>query len=173
MLCSDRNQHRRYLLPRNSSHFQAKIFKYIVFVRSQIRSTFCAMIFQARKLQYLFDFHPMFILDKSEYKFSITSNFVIIVFLSAKSLEVIIHRCSRTIKMVPNFTRYIFLEFEKSFRTSIFLSASKKCCFRIFQKQGNCFHDVLCFRFLSSLVQRQNVLLRVCLLTGFVFISSA
>ena len=126
MLCSDGNQHRRYLLPRNSSHFQAKIFKYIVFVRLQIRSTFCAMIFQARKLQYLFDFHPMFILDKSEYKFSITSNFVIIVFLSAKSLEVVNHSwCSRTFKMVSNFTRYIFLEFKKTFRASIFLSTSK------------------------------------------------
>ena len=40
-------------------------------------------------------------------------------------LEVAIHGCSRTFYIVANFTRYIFSEFEKMFRTSIFLSTSE------------------------------------------------
>ena len=109
----------------------------------------------------------MLILCKSESKFSITSDFAIIVFcktyyfvnqifsfirdfffvsvffqksirldsgsrlllksnrLSSGSPELAIHRCSRTFYMKANFTRYIFLEFGKIFRTSIFLSTSE------------------------------------------------
>ena len=44
---------------------------------------------------------------------------------SLESLEVAIHRCSRTFYMVANFTRYIFLEFKKIFRTNIFVSTSE------------------------------------------------
>ena len=69
MLCSDGNQHRRCLLPRNSGDLQAMIFSYTVFVCLQTRSTFCAMIFQARKLRQLFDFHPILTLGKSKKKF--------------------------------------------------------------------------------------------------------
>ena len=69
MLCSDGNQHRRCLLPRNSGDLQAMIFSYIVFVCLQTRSKFCAMIFQARKLRQLFDFHPILTLGKSKKKF--------------------------------------------------------------------------------------------------------
>ena len=50
-VCLDVNWHRRCLLSRNSWNLQAKVFKYIVFERLQIRSLFCDMIFQARKLR--------------------------------------------------------------------------------------------------------------------------
>ena len=45
--------------------------------------------------------------------------------LSSEPPEVAFCRCSRTFSMVANFTRYILLEFEKIFRTSIFLSTSE------------------------------------------------
>ena len=45
--------------------------------------------------------------------------------LSLESLEVASQRCSRTFQTVANFMRYIFLGFEKIFRTNIFLSTSE------------------------------------------------
>ena len=45
--------------------------------------------------------------------------------LSSEPPGAVIHKCSRTFEMVGNFMRYIFVEFEKIFRTSIFLTTSE------------------------------------------------
>ena len=78
MRYSNGNQHRMCLLPRVPE-----------IIQSRVSSTWCStFVDQIHILNYdilgkkfqLFDFHTMLILRKSEKKFSITSNFAIIVF---------------------------------------------------------------------------------------------